>query len=318
MDSTSPRYAIGADTGATKTILLLLGPEGEVVAREKYPSREDGRPLLDNLVLHVNRLVEGAGVDPALVAGTGVGVPAIVDAEGVMLRSSPVLGREGENIRQLLLGRVPGEVRVDNDVNMAAVGESWKGAAVGAHDAVLITVGTFLGAAIVMDGRLRRGQHGAAGEIGVMGIDPYADAPIDPYAGPLEALVGGHGIARVARERFADFPGTSLSRDAITSEAVFQAAAEGDPLALAVTDDAYRHLSFAIANTIALIAPEIVVIGGGVSRVGAPYLEEVRRRVAALCVLPHRIELAGLGEDAGAYGAAATVHPGYAPHGEDS
>ncbi len=301
------RFVVGADIGGTKTLLLLLDLDGNVIARTKYPTREGDRSPLDNLVRRVDQLIKDAGVDRERVVGTGVGVPTMVDFNDAVILQSQFLGMNGESLRDALANRLPGIIYADNDVNMAALGEYWKGKAVGMQNAVLITIGTNIGAGIIMNGQLYRGQGGAAGEIGLINIDPDASAQTSWHRGPLESAASGNGITRVAQARFDEFPETTMSREDLSSEALFRAESEGDPLAVSVITDAYKHLAFAISNIIALMAPEIVIIGGGVAQVGERYVDELRHRVAAHCVVPHRIELATLGEDAGACGAAATV-----------
>jgi glucokinase len=208
-------------------------------------------------------------------------------------------------------------VKVENDANAAALAETKWGSARGYRNVFYLCIGTGIGTGIVFDGVIYHGRTGAAGEGGHMGID--ANGPLCPCGkrGCVEVLASGPAIARRAREKLAGGPSSRLTElaagdpAAITSEMIGQASAEGDPVAQAVIRETLDILAYWLGNVIDLLEPDVIVMGGGVSSMLAPYLDEMRERWNGACVnpWPDRIPvvLAHYGEDAGVAGAAALL-----------
>lgn len=260
--------AVGLDIGGTKTHGVVLGEDGSILAevRESTQSGADG--VLDT----AGRVFEAleSAIGAPLTGRVGVGVPGLVDVGRGVLRHAVNLGVNGDDLplRQLLAERLAVPVVLENDVNAAALAAR---ALVDCDDVVYLSVGTGLAAGLVLDGRLRRGEHGAAGEIGHVPIDPAGIECGCGQTGCLETIASGRALARA-------WPTT----DQPPAAALFAAAAAGDRAAVAVRD----RFCWGVANAIRVLAltidPQRIVLGGGVSEVGEPLREEVVRQLEAL------------------------------------
>jgi len=224
-------------------------------------------------------------------------------------RTSLVLGEEPK-----ISGHVP-QVNVplvlESDRSAYVAGESWRGAAAGARDAVFLAVGTGIGAGIISGGRILHGHEDIAGAVGWFGLNPVYK-PAYETMGSFEAEASGNSVARKAREllergRASSMPGLAGGRiDAVTAEIVAEAARRNDPLALEVVAETVTYLAMGIANIVSILNPEVVVVGGGLFQAADVFLEPVRREfkrwAQPLAARKVRIELSSLGEDAGLYG----------------
>jgi glucokinase len=206
-------------------------------------------------------------------------------------------------------------VVVDNDANIAAIGEMWKGAGNGAKDLICVTLGTGVGGGIIANGQVVRGTNGAGGEIGHMTSIAEGGAPCNcGKTGCLETIASATGIARIAKEKLAKGETTSVLQQIykengkVTAKDVFDAAKANDELALEIVDYVTFHLGLALANLANGLNPEKIVIGGGVSKAGDILVKHVRThfdrfafpRVAEGAT----IAIATLGNDAGVIGGA--------------
>lgn len=253
------------------------------------------------------------GTAPVAV-GVSFGGPVDV-AEGRVRLSHHVPGWEDFLLRAWLAQRFAAPVAVENDANVAALGEWRFGAGQGCASLLYITVSTGIGGGWILDGRVYHGADGLAGEIGHMTVQPGGPTCTCGRRGCLEAVAAGPAIARRARERLRAESGRGellrrqVSGDvtAITARDVSEAAATGDEIARGVLHEAAAWLGWAIGSAIVLLNPERVVIGGGVSKSGAGYFEAVRA-AAQKHVLPGmRVDIvpAALGDDAPLWGAVA-------------
>jgi predicted NBD/HSP70 family sugar kinase len=315
-----PVLVAGLDVGGTKTLAVAIvadraappGPDGDdgapvpaVVATVRRPTGLGGGDRLLASTAHVLAdLAVAASVPVDGFAAVGVGVPGLVDRAAGTVRHAVNLGLDdtpvplGEHLRSL--AHAP--VVLDNDVNLAAVGAA---VALGCRgDLAYLSVGTGLAAGLVLDGRPRRGAHGAAGEIGHLPVDPQGPLCECGQRGCLEVLASGTAIA--ARWTAAD-------GDLSATSALLAAAAGGDPGAVAVLDDVAGHLAGAVALLAQTVDPEVIVLGGGVAEAGPGLLEAVRRAlrsraarspVLAAIDLANRVALVPDGVHAGALGAA--------------
>lgn len=313
------RRVIGLDAGGTKLLGGVVEAGGDVLARvRRFWRGEDTPALLDVLVDAIEELrgaVEG-GVD-----AVGVGVPSLVDFERGVSLASVHLPLADVAVRDLLAERLELPVIVDNDANCAVVGEHRLGAARGASDAVMLTLGTGIGGGLVLGGRLYRGGFGAAGEIGHMVVD--ADGPPCqggcPNRGCLEALASGSAIGRAGEQAAREEPGSALGRALaggreITGSLVTELGHDGDPAARRVIQEAGRWLGVGIASVVNVFNPEVVVVGGGVVAAGDLLLEPARAEMRARALAPSRdavrIVPAHFGEESGVIGAAALALDG--------
>ena len=246
----------------------------------------------------------------------GVGIPGVTTADGVVL-FAPNLGLEDYPV-EARLRELGFSAHVINDANAAAVAEWYSGAGRGSKSLICVTVGTGVGAGIVMDGRLLVGTSGRGGEIGHMLVMPGGPECSCGTHGCLEALASGQAISRMGRQACSGGDPLLLrlcSNDPRTLDAkmVFEAARAGSQAARQIVEQAAMWLGVALANVVSVVDPEIIIIGGGVALSGEEFLEPVRRSMeaSALCriVMP-AVVLAHHGTGAGMLGAA--VHAGMA------
>ena len=258
---TAGTRAVGLDIGGTKTHGVVLAEDGSILAQV----RKSTRPGAEGVVDTAERVFAALGreVGEQLTCAVGVGVPGLVDVERGMLRHAVNLDVNGDDLplRDLLAERLGVPVVVENDVNAAALAAR---ALVEADDVVYLSVGTGLAAGLVLDGRLRRGEHGAAGEIGHLPIDPGGAVCACGQVGCLETIASGRALAEA-------WP----TPDGPPAADLFAAAAAGDVKAVAVRDRFCWGVASAVRALCLTIDPERIVLGGGVSEVGEPLHEQV-------------------------------------------
>jgi glucokinase len=200
-------------------------------------------------------------------------------------------------------------VCLENDANAAAVGEMWMGAARGCHDVVSVTLGTGVGGGVILDGKLWRGSHGSAGEIGHTAVDPFSGLKCKcGNTGCLELFASATAIVRMTRESLASFPESRLQSEGLTAERVYEAGRDGDELALAVFKRFGMYLGIGLANVINFIDPQIIVIAGGAVNgwdlFAAEMYRQVEERAFRTTAQQVKIARAECGDNAGLLGAA--------------
>jgi glucokinase len=259
--STGNGLSVGLDIGATKTLGLVVDPAGTIRAEV----REATEPGADGVVRTAARVVEAlrAATGADLPGTVGVGVPGLVDTERGAVKHAVNLGVDGEwvPLRAELEARLGVPVAVENDVNVATLGAV---ALTGIRDLVYLSIGTGLAAGLVLDGTLRRGATGAAGEIGHVPIDPLGEICRCGQRGCLETVASGRALAEA-------WP----SGDAPPAQALFAAAAAGDPRAIEVRDRFAAGVADAVRTLCLAVDPATIVLGGGVSHLGAPLVDAV-------------------------------------------
>lgn len=313
---------LALDFGGTK-LSAAVAAVGEhswrACRRVLSPPGADARYDLDTMVSLARDLLGDA--TPSAV-GVSFGGP-VNAAKGVVLLSHHVPGWENVPLRDRLEARFGVPAAMDNDANLAALGEWRFGAGQGCHSLLYITVSTGIGGGWVLDGRIYHGANSLAGEIGHMTVQPGGPVCTCGRRGCLEAVAAGPAIARGARERLEAEPqaGEILRRliggdvGTVTAKHVSQAAEAGDELAQQVLEEAARALGLGISCAIALMNPQRVVVGGGVAKSGERYFQ-VARAVARPTALPEMtvdIVPAALGDDAPLWGAIA-LGEGLLPH----
>jgi len=302
------KYALGIDIGSAKTLPSLQSWKEKGVLGHKFPSKPEGRDFLAIIQQEVEAFLGATAIPRSDILGTGIGFPGVTNPSNGLVIQAPGLKLANFSARESF-SRLPGPILVDNDVNMGVLGERWRGVARGRDNVILVAIGTGVGAGLILDGKIYRGAGGYAGEIGHLHVDPFSTQPkrdLGDY-GPLEQLASGKGMEDLAAANLASFPDTSLSAHDLTTAKLFAAAQQDDPLARYVIQQVLSYLSFSIANMVTLLNPNLVILGGGVSQVGEPLLESIRTGVARLSPIACEIAAAGLGEDAAAFGGAATV-----------
>jgi glucokinase len=304
--------AIGVDLGGTKLLLGVLDRDSKVVweSRERSTGQDEG-DLVELLV----REVEEARAEHSGVEAVGLGIPATIDHDRGLAISAVNLPIDNLPIRDLAAERIGLPVFVDNDANLAALAEHLFGAAQGARNAVMLTIGTGIGGGLILGGELYRGATGAGAELGHVVIEmegPRCQGNC-PNRGCVEAFASGTALGREGREAAEREPGSALGKllaggEQIDGKAVTDAALAGDEVAVGVLALIGRRLGVALASFANIFEPETIVIGGGVMAAGDLLLEPARRELAARALPPMNrtpVVPAQLGYDAGMIGAAA-------------
>lgn len=307
---------------------MAVGDLGEIRAEERRDTLHHGGALVDDLTALCGDLLRSlesqaasrSDADPgspALPMAVGVGIPGLVDRDGLLRFAPNLLGANGIQVRAGLQERLGDRVRVqvDNDVTCAAVGECSHGAGRDRSDVLFVTIGTGIGGSIVSDGQLLRGAANFSGEIGHVVVDPQGPPCGCGRRGCWERYASGSGLGRIARD--AALAGrahrvTALAGgdpDDVRGEHVVLAASQGDDEGAAILGEFAWWLALGLANLANILDPEIVVIGGGLVRAGDVLLEPVRREFALQLEGASRrpeIEIlpAELGDRGGAIGAA--------------
>ena len=297
---------IGVDVGGTKVLGVVADTAGTVLAEHRVPTPLGGDAVVDAMVAVIEELRTGHEV-----TAIGVGVPGLVDRDGT-LRFAPNLPGVLELPVGALLASATGlPVRVDNDNTCALWGEHLLGAARDVSDAVLVGLGTGIGGGLLLDGRLVRGAHGFAGEIGHMVVARGGIECVCGRRGCWERYASGSALGRMGREsaaaRIVALAGGDVEQ--VRGEHVTIAAIEGDADALAVFDEFADWFAVGLVNLVQVLDVERCVIAGGVVEAGEVLIDAVRRAFAARIVAPeHRpaVDIVGaeLGERTGAVGAA--------------
>jgi glucokinase len=285
MDATDP--VIGVDVGASTISAGVVRRDGTIVTAVQAPTLGEGA-LVDTILALIDRALASAGERDLRVSGIGIGLPGLIDAEKGFMRSIPwawLAELCDVPMAALIQARTGHPVFVDNDVNALTLAEWMFGLGRGASSVATVAVGTGLGAGLILDGRLVRGHLQMGGEIGHLSVSLDGPGCVCGGIGCLATYVAGGMITDRARERLARYPTSTLvaraggDPDRIGAPLLFQAAAEGDPLAHAVVDDACEALASGIGALVNLLNPEIIVITGGVAASLAPLRDDIMRRV---------------------------------------
>ena len=300
---------IGIDLGGTKLAAAVFSAAGEVLHRETVALGDRaGAEVGSSIAERVTRL---AAAHPA--EGVGVCVPGLYRADRGTVWAPNIPGWEDYPLRDELRSALGASVNltIDNDRAAYVLGESWRGAAIGARDAIFLAVGTGIGAGILTAGKVIRGCGDVAGAIGWLALDrPYV--PRYRRHGCFEDQASGPGLVRVARDVMDEATGYdgALARktpDTLTAEDVFAAFGNGDRLAARVIDNAIELWGMAAANLVSLFNPEIIIFGGGVFGPARQLLERIRdeatRWAQPIAITQVRFAASALGGDAGLYGA---------------
>ena len=306
------KYCFGIDIGGTTVKCGLFNVDGEVLDKWEIKTRTEnnGENIIADIAETMNAKITEKGLDKEEIVGAGVGVPGPADEEG----NVPVavnLHWGFVPLSKELSEKTGLAVRVGNDANVAALGEMWKGGAVGYHNVVMVTLGTGVGGGIIVDGKIVAGAHGAGGEVGHACVEPEEEAVCNcGNHGCLEQMTSATGIVRLAKKYLAshDTPSSLRERgESISAKAVFDALKEGDAAAEAIVQEFSEYLGRALAVFACVVDPEVIVVGGGVSKAGQILIDGVAkyyREAAFIACKDTPIVLASLGNDAGIYGAA--------------
>ena len=303
------KYAFGVDIGGTTIKMGFFETNGKMLDRWeiKTNTESNGASILEDVARAVDTKLAQESISKDEVQGIGIGVPGPVKTDGTVNKCVN-LGWGVINVAEQLQGLSGLSVKVGNDANVAALGEMWQGGGKGHRDVVMVTLGTGVGGGIIIDGKMVAGATGAGGEIGhIMVNEDEIELCGCGKCGCLEQYASATGIVRMAKRKLAiTTEETSLKALAeVTAKDIFDAAKEGDVVALELVDELGRILGTALANIACVVNPEIFVIGGGVSKAGNILIDNVKKnfveRTFHAC-RETKFALASLGNDAGMYG----------------
>ena len=312
---------IGIDLGGTSVKFAILTQEGEV--QEKWSIKtnilDEGSHIVDDMIESINHRLRLLGLGAEDFIGIGMGSPGVVDREkGTVIGAYNLNWKTLQPVKEKIEKATGISFFIDNDANVAALGERWKGAGENQPDVVFMALGTGVGGGIVAEGKLLHGVAGAAGELGHITVD--FDQPILCTCGKkgcLETVASATGIVNLTRRYADEYAGDAELKQLIdngedvNAKIVFDLAKAGDELALIVYRNFARYLGIACANIGSILNPSTIVIGGGVSAAGEFLLDGVRKFYEENSFPQVRtstkLALATLGNDAGVIGAASLV-----------
>ena len=308
-------YCFGIDVGGTSVKCGLFLTNGTLVEQWEIPTRleNNGSSILPDVADAIKTKLDERGITKDNVDGVGIGIPGPVNENGeVPMAVNLHWGFKAVASELSALTGLP--AKAANDANIAALGEAWKGAAEGAKNVILVTLGTGVGGGVILDQKIIAGKHGLGGEIGHIHVrDDEWEHCNCGGVGCLEQVSSATGIAREARRTMAKSDKQSMLRqfgDNVSAKNVLDAAKAGDEMALEVMKTVSHYLGLALAQVALTVDPEIFVIGGGVSKAGQFLIDMIQKDYDHFTPISEnkaKLGLATLGNDAGIYGAARLV-----------
>lgn len=311
---------LGIDLGGTTTKFAIMKPQGEIQQRWSIQTDvlNDGNNIIPNIIDSINHHLQLYQMSSKQFQGIGIGTPGSVDYQTGTVDSAfnlnwdrPMALKEQIELHT----NIP--VQVENDANVAALGERWLGAGKNSDNVAFVTLGTGVGGGIIINGQIIHGQGGSAGEIGHMTINPQGYRCTCGKKGCLETVASATGIVHVARDYAQEYAGDSELKasldngDDLTAKDVFDLAKQNDFLALKVTSAVCDQLGLALSIVAVTINPQYIIIGGGVSNAGDFLLQRVQesynRYVFSSVKKTTTLTLATLGNEAGVIGAASLI-----------
>jgi glucokinase len=271
---------VGIDLGGTTVKVGLCDKEGKLIAVNEGPTEPEKRAegVLQNIELYVRELVAREGVEWEQIAGIGAGIPGFLDIPSGTIKASPNLGWKDVPVKKILEEKFQKEVKIDNDANVAALGEFWSGAGAGVSNVACYTLGTGVGGGIIIKNSLCQGFSGMAGEIGHLNMVPEEEAILCGCGkkGCLETVASATGIIYMAKEAIIHGEKTSLAGlHEISAKDVLDHAKSGDLVSIKIVDRAAKYIGKSMALLSIVVNPEIFVVGGGVAKAGSFLLDQI-------------------------------------------
>jgi predicted NBD/HSP70 family sugar kinase len=298
---------IGIDLGGTKLYGALANLGGEVIG-EVYKNQHLslGNESFNLVVDMIQTLINLAKSENQKLLGIAVGVPGVTHVKNGIVEWAPSLNWRDFPLKDRLVENFHMPVVVDNDVNLAVLGEHWFGAGKGVNNMLLLSIGTGLGAGLIIDGLIYRGYNEAAGEVGY--FLPHIEALGKRYDkfGAMESIVSGVGIAARARHLLCGKISDD-QLDALNTSDVFEAAREGKDWGKQIVDETADYLSMVIANISTLLDPELVILSGGVTKSSDLFIPPILERLQGIIQHIPRVEVSTLGSKATAMGAISLI-----------
>ncbi|XZF78050.1 ROK family glucokinase [Bacillus sp. AL-1R] len=313
------KMIVGVDLGGTSIKLALLTNNGEFIDKWEVPTdkSDSGKHIPKTITIAIEEKLKQMGKTKEDIAGIGIGAPGSVRLEDGLIFAAVNLGWVNFPLKEILEKESGIPVIVDNDANIAAVGEMWKGAGNGAKDVVMVTLGTGVGGGVIVNGDVAHGISGSAGEIGHITVQLENGVLCNcGKTGCLETISSATGIARIANEKLQNTTKETVLKEMsnsspITSKDVFEAYSNGDEVAEEIVNHVMRYLALVLAGVGNTLNPENIIIGGGVSNAGELLLKPLKKYFDEFAFTTVRdstkLSIAKLGNDAGAIGAAYLV-----------
>ncbi|WP_129688445.1 ROK family glucokinase [Gottfriedia acidiceleris] len=313
------KMIVGVDLGGTSIKLALLTNNGEFIDKWEVPTdkSDSGKHIPKTITIAIEEKLKQMDKTKEDIAGIGIGAPGSVRLEDGLIFAAVNLGWVNYPLKEILEKESGIPVIVDNDANIAAVGEMWKGAGNGAKDVVMVTLGTGVGGGVIVNGDVAHGISGSAGEIGHITVQLENGVLCNcGKTGCLETISSATGIARIANEKLQittkETVLKEMSNDSpITAKDVFEAYSNGDEVAEEIVNHVMRYLALVLAGVGNTLNPENIIIGGGVSNAGELLLKPLKKYFDEFAFTTVRdstkLSIAKLGNDAGAIGAAYLV-----------
>lgn len=310
------KYVIGVDIGGRSMKFGLFTNDGELVNKSSIPTHteNEGSAILPDLAEHLEKMFEKFELNEENLEGIGIGIPGPILHKSIVKTAVNLGWKEPTPVKEYLEKRLKTKVLVENDANVAALGELWKGAGESVNDLVMITLGTGVGGGIVVDGKIVSGTTGSGGEVGHM---PMLEQPLQRTCGCgghrcLELVASATGLEHSATEYLFEHDDESKLRnvDSIDARIIFEYAQQGDKVAETIVDNYAMHLGRGLGILSAIVDPEMFVLGGGVSNAGDYLLDKVQKSYKEVAFSVTRdviFKIAELGNDAGMYGSAKLI-----------
>ncbi|MGG0176225.1 ROK family glucokinase [Gottfriedia acidiceleris] len=313
------KMIVGVDLGGTSIKLALLTNNGEFIDKWEVPTdkSDSGKHIPKTITIAIEEKLKQMDKTKEDIAGIGIGAPGSVRLEDGLIFAAVNLGWVNFPLKEILENESGIPVIVDNDANIAAVGEMWKGAGNGAKDVVMVTLGTGVGGGVIVNGDVAHGISGSAGEIGHITVQLENGVLCNcGKTGCLETISSATGIARIANEKLQNTTKETILKEMsndspITAKDVFEAYSNGDEVAEEIVNHVMRYLALVLAGVGNTLNPENIIIGGGVSNAGEMLLKPLKKYFDEFAFTTVRestkLSIAKLGNDAGAIGAAYLV-----------
>ena len=308
---------LGIDLGGTTVKMAILTETGEVQQKWSIQTNilDEGQHIVPDIIESIAHHLNLYNMSSSDFIGIGMGSPGTVDRHaGTVIGAYNLDWKTLQPVKEQIESALNIPFYIDNDANVAALGERWKGAGENSPDVTFITLGTGVGGGIIAEGNLLHGAVGAAGEIGHITVDPQGFECTCGKRGCLETVASATGVVRLARQLAEEYAGDSQLKvllddgQEVTSKMVFELAEDDDALALMVVDKVAFYLGLACGNIGNMLNPTDIVIGGGVSAAGEFLLRRVQKYFEEFTFPQVRtstqLKLAQLGNDAGVIGAA--------------
>lgn len=311
-------YIAGVDIGGTAIKFGLISADGKLLEKWSIDTNteDNGVTIISDIWASLSNVLEKNKIEKEHIIGIGAGIPGFIHTEDGIVYEAVNIGWKNLKFKEELESLSGLPVHIENDANTAVLGENWQGAGNEVRHVIAVTLGTGVGGGIITNGKILNGSNGMAGELGHILIEEDGIRCNCGNRGCLETIASATGIVKQAERKMEEYPDSSIAafhqeKQKITAQDIFLLAANGDPLAMEIVDYTADVLGKTFADLGVILNPEKILIGGGVSKAGQPFLDKIIAAFEANA-LPRvidgcEIKLAQLGNDAGIIGAAFLV-----------